>query len=112
MRNFYIFEINDAVKKMTYQEPYELFHTLETIYFQKKEDTMLSFRFLSQLIKPISIHELDRLLFLHYKENYFYTKYKNVHTMHDVYRSENTRLISNLFKIRNKCYKTKIFRRT
>ncbi len=90
MRNFYIFEINEAVKKMTYQNPYELFHTLETIYYQKREDMMLSFHFLEQLIQPISIQKLDYVLFQHYKENYFYTKYKNVHSMHDVYRKENT----------------------
>ena len=28
--------------------------------------------------------------FKNFKENYFYTKYKNVHSMHDVYRKETT----------------------
>ena len=45
MRNFYIFEINPDIKKMTKEIPYELFHTLETIYYQKKEDVNLSYHF-------------------------------------------------------------------
>ncbi len=92
MRNFYIFAINPDVKKMTQESPYELFHTLETIYYQSSDEIELSYVFLKQLIEPISIKELDIQLFKHYKENYFYTKYKNVHSMHDVYRKENTTL--------------------
>jgi len=72
-----------------------LFHTLETIYYHR-EDSGPSYLFLKQLIAPISIKELDILLFKRFKENYFYTKYKNVHRMYDVYRSENTTL--KLFK--------------
>lgn len=95
MRNFYIFEIKKEVKKLTKENPYDLFHTLETIYYHR-EDTGASYVFLRQLIEPISIRDLDILLFKHYKENYFYTKYRNVHNMHDVYRKENTTL--KLFK--------------
>ncbi len=92
MRNFYIFEINPDIKKMTKEIPYELFHTLETIYYQRKEDVNLSYHFLTQLIRPIAIKDLDIAIFKKFKDNYFYTKYKNVHNMHDVYRKENTRL--------------------
>ncbi len=94
MRNFYIFEIREDIKKITKENPYELFHTLETIYYQK-EDKRLTVHFLSQLLNPILIKDLDIALFRRFKENYFYTKYKNVHTMHDVYRKEDTRLILN-----------------
>jgi len=92
MRNFYIFQINPDIKKLTLDNPYDLFHTLETIYYRDRDEVELSYVFLTQLIKPIAIKELDVLLFQHYKENYFYMKYKNVHSMHDVYRKENTKL--------------------
>jgi len=95
MRTFYIFEIKKEVKRLTIDNPYDLFHTLETIYYHR-EDSGPSYLFLKQLIAPISIKELDILLFKRFKENYFYTKYKNVHRMYDVYRSENTTL--KLFK--------------
>ena len=38
---------------------------------------------------------MDILLFKRYKENYFYMKYRNIHSMHDVYRKENTVLTLN-----------------
>lgn len=97
MRNFFIFEIKDSIKKVTKENPYELFHTLETIYYQSKEEAQTSFNFLIQLIDPIKIKDLDISLFKQYKENYFYTKYKNIHKMHDIYRKEQTTL--SLYKV-------------
>ena len=96
MRHFYIFEIHPEIKKMTKEIPYELFHTLEVIYYQKSEDIPLNNRFLEQMISPIPLKDLDIAIFKRFKENYFYTKFKNIHSMHDVYRKENTKL--SLFK--------------
>ncbi len=91
MRTFYIFEIKEDLKKMFVQTPYELFRTFETIYYETNEvDTSLLF--LRQLIHPIAMKDLDIALFKRFKDNYFYTKYKNIHSMHDVYRKENTTL--------------------
>ena len=92
MRQFYIFQIRDEIKQITYQNPYEFFHTLETIYYQDHQELLLSYHFLNQLIVPINVKDLDITLFRRYKDNYFYTKYKNIHNMHDVYRKENTKL--------------------
>ena len=92
MRNFYIFQINPEIEKITKDNPYELFHTLETIYYRSKDDVEISYLFFKKLINPIAIKDLDVALFKKFKENYFYTKYKNIHSMHDVYRHENTRL--------------------
>lgn len=92
MRNFYIFEIKEEVEKITKKNPYELFHTLETIYYRTPEEAEMSYHFIKQLIKPIPIKELDISLFKRYKESYFYTKYRNVHRMFDVYRRESTTL--------------------
>jgi len=92
MRQFYIFQINPDIEKITKENPYELFHTLETIYYRTKDEVQLGYLFLTQLITPIAVKELDIALFKKYKENYFYMKYKNIHSMHDVYRKENTKL--------------------
>ena len=92
MRVFYIFQISADIEIVTKENPYELFHTLEVIYYRMKDDINLGYVFMTQLIEPIKIKELDIALFKRYKENYFYTKYRNVHSMHDVYRKENTKL--------------------
>ena len=92
MRVFYIFQINADIEKVTKDNPYELFHTLEVIYYRMRDDVNLGFTFMTQLVKPIKVKELDIALFKRYKENYFYMKYRNTHSMHDVYRKENTKL--------------------
>lgn len=91
MRTFYLFEIKEDLKQLLKKTPYELYRTLETIYYETNE-VEVSFLFLKQLITPISIKQLDVALFKRFKDNYFYTKFKNVHCMHDVYRKENTTL--------------------
>ncbi len=89
MRHFYIFKINSSISKVFKNRPYEVFHTLEMLYYRKEDDINLV---VNQLIKPISLKELDILLFKKFKNNYFYMKYKNVHSLHDFYRKESTTL--------------------
>ena len=95
MRVFYIFQIKKDLEKITKENPYMLFNTLETIYYREPDDIRLGYVFLNQVIESIAIKDLDIALFKRYKENYFYMKYRNVHSMHDVYRKENTILTLN-----------------
>ena len=44
MRVFYIFQINADIEKVTKENPYELFHTLETIYYRMRDDVNLGLR--------------------------------------------------------------------
>ena len=76
MRTFYFFEIKPELVALLKDNPYELFKTLETIYYQNL-DLETSYQFIRQLINPIPIKNLDISLIKKYKENYFYTKYKN-----------------------------------
>ena len=89
MRHFYIFQIRSEIEASLKNNPYELFHTLQTIYYEKYP-SQFQYSFISQLIEKMNIKEMDISLFKAFKENYFYTKYKNVHSMHDVYRKETT----------------------
>ena len=92
MRIFYIFNIKDDIKKLTFRNAYDLFHTLEVIYYQNECDLETSYIFVKQLINAIDHNKLDCLLFQRYKDNYFYMKCQNVHKMHDIYRGEHTKL--------------------
>ncbi len=95
MRSFYIFKINPYLEVLLKQKPYEIYRTLEIIYYRNLNEIDLGYEFINQLIKPISVKEIDITIFKNYKNNYFYTKYRNVHRMHDVYRKENTILTIN-----------------
>lgn len=89
MRNFYIFLITEDIQKVLRDHPFELFHALEMIYY-RKDDPKFQYSLVTQLIEPMNIKEMDISLFKSFKDNYFYMKYKNIHSMHDVYRRENT----------------------
>ena len=90
MRRFYIFKINPSVVKVFKNRPYEVFHTLEMLYYRSDDDIRFGNRFVKQLIYPIALKDLDIMLFKKFKNNYFYMKYKNIHSIHDFYRHENT----------------------
>ncbi|MBR1818480.1 MAG: sporulation inhibitor of replication protein SirA [Bacilli bacterium] len=92
MRNFYIFQIQKDMEPTLKKNPYELFHTLQTIYYEKNPSD-LQFHLVRQLIEKMDIKTMDIEIFKALKENYFYTKYKSIHSMHDVYRKENSVLI-------------------
>ena len=79
MRTFYLFEIKEDLKQMLKKTPYELYRTLETIYYETNE-VEVSFLFLKQLITPISIKQLDVALFKRFKDNYFYKTYLKLET--------------------------------
>ena len=89
MRNFYIFQIKSEIEILLKDNPYELFHTLQTIYY-RTGDERAQYLIANQIIDKIDMKNMDISLFKRFQENYFYTKYKNIHAMHDVYRKENT----------------------
>ena len=72
MRVFYIFQIKKDLEKITKENPYMLFNTLETIYYREPDDIRSCYTFLHQIIDKI-----------------------NVHSLHDVYRQENTTITLN-----------------
>lgn len=92
MRQFYIFKIKEEYANLTKNNPYHLYRTLEQIYYVDRSDIHLGLDLFEKIIEPFNPKRIDIDLFKKYKENYFYTKYSNVHQIHDVYRSENTKL--------------------
>ncbi len=95
MRQFYIFKIKPEYAILTKENPYHLFHTLESIYYINQEELYLGRDLFERLIDSFNPKKMDIELFKRYKENYFYTKYENVHQIYDFYRQENTKLSVN-----------------
>jgi len=93
MRQFYIFKIKEEYATLTKKNPYHLFRTLEQIYYVDQSEIHLGMDLFEKIIAPLNPRQLDIELFKKYKDNYFYTKYRNVHQLHDVYRHEKTKLI-------------------
>ena len=92
MRQFYVFKIKKEYATLTKRNPYHLYHTLEQIYYVDKSDISLGLDLYQRIVEPFNRRQLDINLFKKYKDNYFYTKYSNIHQIHDVYRHEDTKL--------------------
>lgn len=92
MRQFYIFKIKDEYAILTKRNPYHLYRTLEQIYYVDQSEIHLGKDLFDRIIEPFNSKRLDIELFKKYRDNYFYTKYSNVHQIHDIYRREQTKL--------------------
>lgn len=95
MRTFYIFKINREMAILTKDSPYNMFKSMEQIYRLDKKDFSLGLKLFEQLACPIDSKKINDKIFKQYKDNDHYTKYRNIHKIHNRYKPEETKLIVN-----------------
>ena len=88
MRTFYIFNINDYLATLTKDNPYNLFKTLEGVYYLDKNDIDIGLNLFDQITVPFHKDDINKLLFETYKDNDFYTKRGNKHKIYNKYLNE------------------------
>ncbi len=93
MRTFYIFKIKEEYATLTKNNPYQLFRMLDFIYTLDKSDANKGADLFYKVVERFNEKNLDIHLFKKYRENYFYTKYKNVHQINNLYKKEESKLI-------------------
>ncbi len=92
MRTFYIFNIRDEYANLTKNNPYHLYKMLDYIYnleHNKLNEAICLFDKISINFNP---KEIDIKIFKNYSNNYFYTKFKNIHQINNFYRKESSKL--------------------
>lgn len=92
MRTFYVFKIRKEYAILTKKNPYHLYKTIEQLYYVDQSEISLGLDLFEKIIEPLNQKQLDIELFKKYKDNYFYTKFRNIHQIHDIYRHEDTAL--------------------
>jgi len=95
MRTFYIFKINKEMAILTKDTPYNMFKSMEQIYRLDKKDFSLGLKLFEQLAEPINHKRINNRIFNLYKDNDHYTKFRNVHQIHNRYKPEETKLTVN-----------------
>ena len=93
MRTFYIFKIKNEYASLTQNKPYHLYKLLSYIYYLDIEEASRGIELFSNLTDDFNPKELDIKLFKTYRENYFYTKFKNVHKVNNIYKKEESKLV-------------------
>lgn len=95
MRTFYIFKINRELAILTKDSPYNMFKSMEQIYKLDKKDFSIGFKLFEQLACPLDNKKINNRIFSIYKNNDYYTKYRNIHKINNRYKPEETKLIVN-----------------
>ncbi|MFI3260230.1 MAG: sporulation inhibitor of replication protein SirA [bacterium] len=90
MRTFYIFYINNEFKVLARSNPYNLFKTMETIYYLDKHDLSVGANLFEQVAIPFDREKLNQFIYKNHEDNDFYTKNRNTHKIYNKYRDENT----------------------
>ncbi len=93
MRTFYIFKVKDEYATLTKNNPYQLFRLLEFIYNLDRKEVSRGADLFYKMIEGLNSKALDIYMFKKYRENYFYTKFKNIHQMNNFYKKEESKLI-------------------
>lgn len=93
MRTFYIFKIKNEYASLTKNNPYHLFKMLSYIYHLDTDDISRGVELFNKMTDSFNSKEIDIELFRAYRENYFYTKFKNVHQINNIYKKEESKLI-------------------
>ena len=93
MRTFYIFKINKEMSILLKNSPYNLFRSLEGIYFMDKASISYGKDLLDDLIVPIDKIKYNRLIYDKNKDNDFYMKVGDNHRIINKYRKEDTNIL-------------------
>ena len=93
MRTFYIFKIKEEYANLTKNNPYHLFKMLFYIYNLEKEDISRGIKLFNKMTDNFNSKKIDIDIFKNYRENFFYTKFKNIHQINNVYKKEESKLI-------------------
>ena len=73
--------------------PYNLYHTLESIYLLDKTSVGVGKDLLDELIVPIDKERYNKMLFEKNKNNDFYMKFKDNHQIINKFQNETTNII-------------------
>lgn len=93
MRTFYIFKVKEEYAILTKNNPYQLFRMLEFIYNLDKDEVSRGAELFYKMIEKLNSKSLDIQLFKKHQENYFYTKFKNIHQINNIYKKEESKLV-------------------
>ena len=90
MRTFYIFQIKREMVALTEELPYNLYKTLEEIYLLDKSKISYGKDIMDQLIIPLNKENYNKAIYQINKDNDFYMKIGDVHSIYNKYRDEKT----------------------
>ena len=93
MRKFYIFKINREMAILTKDSPYNIYKNMEQLKKYNIDNVSFCFNIYEQIVTPINNRSFNRRILNKYKDNNYYQKYHNIHTIYNKYKPEETKLV-------------------
>ena len=103
MRTFYIFKINRELAILTKEIPYNLFKTIDNLFYLDSFNMGISNKMYHNIFLKFEPDYVNKRINSLFKNNRFYSYDGSVHTLNNKYRPENSTL---------KVYKTHIILKT
>ena len=90
MRTFYVFKIKKEMTILTKETPYNLFRTIEHLYYLDEYNMDVSFKLYNDLFDSFNKDYVNKRLNSLFKNNRYYTNENDKHTIYNKYRPETT----------------------
>ena len=94
MRTFFIFKIKKELTILTKETPYNLYKTIDNLYYMDSYNTGVSFSMYENIFNKINKEYLNKRIYNIFKNNryYNYDINKNIHIIDNKYKPEYTTL--------------------
>lgn len=95
MRTYFIFKIKKHYATLTKNKPYQIYKTIEDMYYLNQKDLLSPSNIFLQIHDKFNTEILNSIIYNTYKDSYTYSKYKNIHQINDYFKEEQTKMIIN-----------------
>ncbi len=92
MRTFYIFKIKKELTILTKETPYNLFRTIENMYYMDSYDLGVSFKIYTDIFDTFDKDYLNKRIENIFKNYRYYKRVDDIHQITNKYRPENSTL--------------------
>jgi len=92
MRTFYIFKIKKELTILTKETPYNLYRTIENLYYLDNDSMGVSFKIYNDLFDVFNKEYINNRIENLFKNNRFYSNNGDIHYIYNKYRPENSTL--------------------
>lgn len=92
MKTFYIFKLNKVYNSIAKRNPESIFMLLSSIYQHNKHDVLTAYNLFSDICLPINKNFFNNYIFVRFRSNEEYTKFKNVHMYNNYFTNETSKI--------------------
>jgi len=90
MRTFYVFKIRKEMTILTKETPYNLFRTIEHLYYLDEYNMDVSFKIFNDIFDSFNKNYVDKRINNLFKNNRYYSFENDKHIIYNKYKPEST----------------------